>query len=115
MGRFKELEIEKDDRAWNRAKRKQAQADRVRKLYEVISDGITVWVNGSQGNLARFGRNGIDIHRPPLQMLQKGECLYCTHEKVTAADWDLFVAKVKEHYGIEIEEQYRPDRFKEDP
>lgn len=73
---------------------------------QISSDGITVWINGSQGLIARFGRMGIDIHCE-----DKGECLFCTHCRVTAKDWDLFVVKVMECYGIKVEQGHRPRRF----
>lgn len=112
MGLIKEQMIGEEDRAWERARKKHAKEERIRQLYEVVSDGITVWVNSAKGNLARFGRNGIDIHRSPVQGRQTVECLFCTHAKVTAADWELFVTKVREHHGIEVGDQYRPDRFR---
>jgi hypothetical protein len=55
---------------------------------------------------------GIDVHRPMDEQQEKGECLYCTHEPVTRADWDVFVAKMKEHLGITVPKRYLPKRFR---
>lgn len=107
MGYYKDLEIEKADRAQRRQRKKQPYS-----LYEILTDGTTVWVNGERGLIGRFGVNGIDIHRPPLELLQTGsECLFCTHEKTTLQDWEVFVRRMKEFYGVQIGERYRPVRF----
>jgi len=81
--------------------------------HEIISDGKTVWVNGAEGLLGRFGRGGIDVHRPAVEQAETGrECLHCTHTAPTAADWDVFVLKMKEHHGIEVGNAYRPKKLK---
>lgn len=74
--------------------------------YQIHSDGITVWVNGEEENIARFGRYGIDIHKPG------GGCLFCTHGIVKARDWHLFVEKMKELYNIRVGERFRPKRLR---
>lgn len=75
--------------------------------------GRTVWINGPDGgSIARFGLGGIDIHRTAREQAAQGACLYCTHTSPTRADWDLFVDKVRELYGIEVGEEHRPDRLK---
>lgn len=80
---------------------------------EVISDGVTVWVNDERGYcLARFGRAGIDVHQPPGAAAAVGECLFCTHAWCTADDWPLFVAKVAEHHGVTVGDHHRPRRFR---
>jgi hypothetical protein len=80
-------------------------------IYDITSDGVTVWVNGENGLIGRFGRMGIDIHRPANEQAQK-VCLHCTHEPVRSDDWDVFVAKMKEHFDITVSEEYKPLRFK---
>ena len=75
------------------------------------SDGVTVWVNGETGLLGRFGVMGIDVHRPMSEQREKGECLHCTHGLVTRADWDVFVAKMKEHFGITVSQRHMPKRL----
>jgi hypothetical protein len=80
--------------------------------YEVTSDGVTVWVNGSEGCIGRFGLNGIDIHRPASEQVAKGQCLHCTHALTTAADWDTFVREMNDFFGVKVRPQHRPDRLK---
>lgn len=71
---------------------------------------MTVWVNSAYGYcLGRFGRMGIDVHRPPD--IKAGECLHCTHGPVTVEDWYVFVAKMKEHHGVTVLQRYMPKRF----
>lgn len=79
--------------------------------YTVESDGTTVWVNGVKGLVGRFGVFGIDIHRPPVGD-GSGECLFCTHERTTAVDWELFVMKMKALYNVVVEEVHKPTRFR---
>jgi hypothetical protein len=82
-------------------------------LADITSDGVTVWVNGAGGLLGRFGRNGVDIHRPLSEQEEKGECLLCTHEPTTLADWEMFVQQMLEHFGVSVHyETYMPDRFR---
>lgn len=79
--------------------------------YEVTGDGRTVWVNSSIC-IGRFGVNGIDIHREPGEQREKGECLFCTHKKTTREDWDTFVEKMKEFYGVVVLPRFMPERFR---
>ncbi len=80
-------------------------------LHDITSDGRTVWVNGIGGLLGRFGRGGIDIHRPIGEQQEHGECLYCTHAPTTRADWDVFVAKMQEIFGIRVPDKHKPRTF----
>ena len=80
--------------------------------HEIHSDNVTVWVNGKAGLLGRFGVMGIDVHRPMSEQQEKGECLYCTHGQVTRSDWDVFVTKMKECFGISVSKSYLPKRFR---
>lgn len=79
----------------------------------VETDGNTVWVQNAQGDcLARFGRLGIDIHRSTAaQLAGESQCLFCTHERTTIEDWELFRQKVKHLHGIEVPEEAMPMRF----
>ena len=79
--------------------------------YDISTDGRTVWVNGAMGLLGRFGVFGIDIHRPALEQLEYGECLYCTQQWTTAEDWKTFQQKMEEHFGIYVPDRYKPKRF----
>jgi hypothetical protein len=74
----------------------------------ITSDGVTVWINGSEGAIARFGRMGIDIHT-----MDTTGCLFCTHEPTDQLHhWWLFQDKVREHYNIVVYDDHMPDRFK---
>lgn len=81
-------------------------------VHDITSDDRTVWVNGATGLLGRFGKMGIDIHRPLTEQQESGECLFCTHEPTTAEDWDVFVVKMKELYGVDVPDSHRPRRFR---
>jgi len=82
-------------------------------LADITTDGVTVWVNGPRGLLGRFGRNGLDVHRPVEDQQEKGECLFCTHEPTTLADWKVFVEKMLLHFGVSVHyEKYMPDRLR---
>jgi hypothetical protein len=79
--------------------------------YDISTDGRTVWVNGAS-LLGRFGLMGIDIHRPLLEQVEHGECLFCTQGETTREDWDLFVVKMEEHYGIRVAARWLPRRLR---
>lgn len=81
-------------------------------LHEVISDGVTVWVNGAENCLGRFGVNGIDIHKELSKSHGGNECLFCTHAPTTRVEWDLFVVKMLEFYKIPIHDRFMPKRFR---
>jgi hypothetical protein len=81
--------------------------------YIIESDGITVWVNGAVGALARFGRNGIDIHK--VGGTQGNECLFCTHAVTQTGDWVTFVDQMQRLYGITVPDKHQPDRFRGKP
>ena len=91
----------------------QAIRDTAKRI-ETTSDGITVWINGFDGLLGRFGRQGIDIHRNACEQSENGECLYCTHCVTTAEDWPVFVEKMKELHDVVVVEKYRPNRFRKE-
>lgn len=80
-------------------------------LHDISTDGVTVWVNGAEGLLGRFGRGGIDIHRPADEQGDAGVCLFCTHSESQAEDWPVFVARMQEHFGIVVPEKFKPKRF----
>lgn len=79
--------------------------------YEIHDDGTTVWVNGPMGLLGRFGNAGIDVHKPANEQHFTGECLHCTHKMTTKEDWDIFKAKMLEHFKIEVPDKHKPRRF----
>jgi len=83
--------------------------------HEIWTDGITVWINsGIDGSsIARFGKNGIDIHTSfSAQRDGAAECLHCTHEPVTAEDWETFKREVKCHHDVLVTDEYKPKRFR---
>ena len=82
--------------------------------HEILSDKRTVWVNsGETGScLARFGPNGIDIHHD-IGHGKDTECLSCTHEPATPADWQRFVREMKKFYDVVIGEEHKPTWLKE--
>lgn len=71
--------------------------------YQIMSNGAVVWINDAASLLGRFSRRGIDIHRSFAEQQKTGqECLFCTHSVPTLADWDDFVAKMQEVYGVRV-------------
>lgn len=78
--------------------------------YEILSNGIAVWVNGPDGCCAgRFSlKYGIDIHRSAAEQAKGGECLYCTHEPAGAEEWKVFVTKISEFFGVTIDPKHCP-------
>jgi len=76
-------------------------------VFEVLLDELScrVWINGQDGScLARFNPNkGIDLHNSVTEQMQGApECRFCTHEKAYLPDWELFMSKVDEYWGITI-------------
>lgn len=87
-------------------------AEQIQAEHEVCSNTQTVWVNsGDTGTcLGRFSKFGIDIHHDmERQMTTGSQCLDCTHSKPTLEDWLRFVQGMKEHYGVEVSDEHRPD------
>ena len=78
-------------------------------IYEITTDGITVWINGEAALLGRFGVFGVDIHTQDM-----GECLQCTHALTTVDDWEDFRTGMEKHYGVVVPEKYKPVRFRTD-
>jgi hypothetical protein len=74
------------------------------KDYEVSFGYNAVWVNAPTGEcVGRFGKLGIDVHRSMQEQMDgKGQCLACTHARVTIEDWRRFVALMKEHSNVEL-------------
>ena len=85
--------------------------DEKAKGHDIQADGVTVWVHTAEGTVARFGKNGIDVHRVGEAAQRLGVCLSCTHEPTTLEDWERFKEEVRVAYGIEVPDKYRPKRF----
>lgn len=82
--------------------------------YAIESDGITVWVNTGFECIGRFGRMGIDIHRTMDQQMKGGsECLECTHGPVSRLDWERFKEAMLEYYGVAVDDEHMPARFRD--
>lgn len=76
-------------------------------LVQVSDDHKTVWVHALDGStVGRFSRTfGIDAHTTVTQQLAgAAQCLHCTHEPPTHADWLMFCRLMKEHHGIAVDE-----------
>jgi hypothetical protein len=78
-------------------------------LVEVLGNSLkdTAWVNGSDGScLARFSKRfGMDIHRSATEQMEGGkQCLHCTHQPATKADWLEFIDLVELHHDIKVPE-----------
>jgi hypothetical protein len=55
------------------------------------------------------------VHQPSIAaQSEHGECLHCTHERTARADWDVFVRKMDEHFGIQIPDKHMPNKFARD-
>lgn len=73
---------------------------------EVSADKGTVWVHARDGStVGRFSKVfGMDVHTTITQQLAGArECLHCTHEKPTQADWLKFCDLLLQHYNIEVD------------
>ena len=77
--------------------------------HEIQSSGRVVWVNSAETGscLARFGPMGIDIHHD-IGHGKDTECLSCTHEPATLADWHRFVREMKQFYDVVIGDEHKP-------
>lgn len=77
---------------------------------QVQSDGITVWVHDAHDGscIGRFGRMGIDIHRPVSEQAEHGQCLLCTHGSTGPDHWRRFVAAMQDIYDVKVSERHRP-------
>ena len=70
--------------------------------YAILIGTSAVWVNASTGEcLGRFGVWGIDVHRRIVDQ-HLGQCLDCTHKRVTEADWRRFQRSMMQHHGIDL-------------
>lgn len=72
---------------------------------EVSALGDTVWVTGPDGScVGRFSKRfGIDVHRTVTEQLAGADqCLYCTHVRAGAVEWESFRRAMMMHHGIEV-------------
>jgi hypothetical protein len=81
--------------------------------HQILSDGRQVWVNSAQGMcIGRFSAGGVDIHLDYEEQLAQGkECLECFVRTPDAqSDWQRFVVGMQHHYGVQVDEEHRPNR-----
>lgn len=77
---------------------------------EITTDGTTVWVN-TDICLGRFGRKAVDVHHVAKGQIAGFHCLDCFHRTDNLdADWSRFKASMLKLHGVEIDDQYRPNR-----
>lgn len=79
-------------------------------MHEITTDGRVVWINGPANCLGRFGLQGIDIYLPLGQQTPDNAHFFSTQGPTSAAEWSLFVEKMREHHGIDVPAHYRPAR-----
>lgn len=72
---------------------------------EIRSDGKTVWVNGPEVCLGRFGPRGVDVHNDAAGQMEGHQCLDCRQEP----DWEAFKASMLKYHEVEVSDDYRPD------
>lgn len=82
--------------------------NRMKTFYEVVYDEHrpVVYVHCSDGStVARYDhRFGIDLHTSVTEQLNgESQCKLCTHHKPTMEDWNMFVQKCMEFYGVVID------------
>ena len=83
------------------------------KNYQVEVGHAAVWVNADTGEcIGRFGLYGVDVHRRIGDQGALGECLKCTHERTTAADWKIFQDAMMEHHGVDLSRLSAPSFVK---
>lgn len=81
------------------------------RIFEVVTDGRTVWVNADDGmSVGRFSKRGVDVHADAQTQMETGrQCLACVHDLPPPEAWDVFVGELAEHYGIALPDDLRPE------
>jgi hypothetical protein len=81
---------------------------------EQSCDGKKIWINDKSGAcIGRLSPMGIDVHAGMEGQLAGTHCLFCAHAEdpskrtVDFADYVLFVEKMKEHHGVEVNRRLR--------
>jgi hypothetical protein len=72
---------------------------------QIAADGATLWVHAEDGStVGRFSKRfGMDVHTTvTAQINGQAQCLKCTHEPGTQADWERFVDLMWTHHAISI-------------
>lgn len=86
------------------------------RLFEVASDGRTIWVNADDGMLiGRFSQNGIEVHHgSPSNDGDQAIPVFKQHGVAPCASWDVFTQEIEAHHRIVIPDSYRPDYARPD-
>lgn len=86
------------------------KASRIIRGYQIETDGRTVWINAPDGmNVGRFGRKGVDVHKPTAEQAAGGHCADCFPRSPSVwADWQRFRDSVKKNHGFEVPYDFRP-------
>ena len=63
-----------------------------------------VWVHASDGStVGRFGKMGVDLHNTITEQMNGApECRLCTHGKPTIGEWEMFINKALEWWGVVV-------------
>lgn len=72
---------------------------------QVSADKGTMWVHATDGStVGRFSKKfGMDVHNTvTAQMSGQSQCLHCTHEPATEAQWHVFTALIAQHFNIHV-------------
>lgn len=73
--------------------------------HQVLTDGQTVWVNSGEGGaVARIGRSRIDVHSTDNTSCE--DCGPIGDDP--QATWERFKAKVLEHHGVKVTDDFKP-------
>ncbi|WP_371438319.1 hypothetical protein [Polaromonas sp.] len=75
---------------------------------QISSCGRTLWVHGTDGStVGRFSTIfGMDVHTTFQQQMDgANQCLHCTHQQPTRADWIEFCRLMSVHHQISVDDQ----------
>lgn len=69
---------------------------------QVSESKDALWVHSSDGStVGRFGKQGVDIHNTVTEQLNgASECRLCTHGAPTKSQWQLFIDRAYEYWGV---------------
>lgn len=70
---------------------------------EIMTDGVTVWINVQQGLIGRLGPRGIDVHSKPGD---PAICLDCG--RLPEKPWERFVESMKKYHSVALDQKWQP-------
>ena len=83
------------------------QSEVCRCVFEILTDGRTVWVNGMRGLLGRFSHVGIDVH-------VDGQCQPDSCKPASGLEgWQEFQRLMKKHHAINVSDRFKPNFLKD--